>query len=349
MARVTLQTIADDLGVSRTTVSNAFSRPDQLTDELRQRILDHAERLGYGGPDAAARMLRRGSTGALGLLFTEALPYAFEDPYIVGLLQGIADATQQAGVGLLIVPVASGQEHDAVRNALVDGFCVFGMPADHPAVAEARRRGIPIVFIDEALDDDRPFIGIDDRAAARAAAAHVLDLGHRRLAILSMRLRHDGREGPVDPARMGHPSLRITRDRIAGYLDAVAEAGLDATAVPVIEAARSDRDRGRRLAGALLDGEHPPTVVLALADQLALGALDAAADRGIDVPGGLSVVGFDDVPDAALAGLTTVRQPIRAKGREAGRLLLSGDDAPRDRVLLPTELVVRATTAPPRA
>ena len=108
MAAVTLQSIADELGVSRTTVSNAYNRPDQLTLELRSRILDTARRLGYGGPDAAARILRTGRRNAIGLVFTEDLRYVFADPVTSAFLAGVADAAARAGTGLTLLPVPAG-------------------------------------------------------------------------------------------------------------------------------------------------------------------------------------------------------------------------------------------------
>src|SRR5215208_6281333 len=106
---VTLQTIADRLGVSRTTVSNAYGRPDQLNPALREQILALAKELGYAGPDAAGRMLRRGKADALGVLFTDVLAYAFTDPAAVLLLQGIAEAAGEAEVGLVLLPAPAGR------------------------------------------------------------------------------------------------------------------------------------------------------------------------------------------------------------------------------------------------
>ena len=103
MERVTLQTIADRVGVSRTTVSNAFSRPDQLKEELRQRIMEVAEELDYPGPNPAARTLRRGRAGVIGVVFTETLSYAFADSYAVGFLRGLASVAEQSGTGLHLI------------------------------------------------------------------------------------------------------------------------------------------------------------------------------------------------------------------------------------------------------
>ena len=132
--RVTLQTIADHLGVSRTTVSNAYNRPDQLGDELRDSILAAAAQLGYRGPDAVARMLRTGRVGAIGLLFTEDLRFVFTDPDTTRFMQGVAETSALAGTGLTLLPVPDGLDvgDSAVPSAAVDGYLVFSVVEGHP-------------------------------------------------------------------------------------------------------------------------------------------------------------------------------------------------------------------------
>src|SRR5919108_6451372 len=147
--RVTLQTIADRLGVSRTTVSNAYNRPDQLAPALRERILAKARELGYSGPDPAARRLRSGRRDVVGLLLTEQLSYAFTDPAAVLLLQGIARASERAGLALLLIPEHGPGVRNAVHDAVVDAFCIYSMPAGHPNVLAALERRLPMIAVDE--------------------------------------------------------------------------------------------------------------------------------------------------------------------------------------------------------
>jgi DNA-binding LacI/PurR family transcriptional regulator len=128
-----LASLAAELGVSRTTVSNAYNRPDQLSAPLRAKVLEAARRLGYPGPDPVARSLRTRRAGAVGLLLTEALSYAFRDPVATGFLEGLALACEKAGQGLLLVPVSP--EHAdvaAVHQAGVDGFIVYSVSEDDP-------------------------------------------------------------------------------------------------------------------------------------------------------------------------------------------------------------------------
>ncbi|MEO3873938.1 LacI family DNA-binding transcriptional regulator [Nonomuraea sp. B12E4] len=349
MARVTLQTIADRLGVSRATVSYAFSRPDQLSDGLRRRILEVADELGYAGPNPTARSLRLGRAGALGLLFGETLAYAFADPYAIGFFQGLATAAEDAGVGLLILPLPHGDRRsDTVKDAVVDAFCVVSLPDGHPALAEVLARKLPVVVVDEPYVPGRPFLGIDEPAAAAAAARHVLELGHRRLGVAMVALNDDGHSGWAGRDRQEGAVFEAMRRRRSGYQRACEEAGVDWAGVPLYELARNSRESGRRAGHALLGLDPRPTAILTNTDVLALGVLDAAADLGLQVPGELSVVGFSDSA-AEEAGLTTIRQAKQEIGEAAGRLLLSGEAARPERLIFPYELVVRSSTAPPPA
>jgi DNA-binding LacI/PurR family transcriptional regulator len=203
---------------------------------------------------------------------------------------------------------------------------------------------LPVVIADTPHIAGVPFVSIDDRGGARAAAQHLLDLGHRRLAVASLRLREDDRTGLLGRDRRDAATYRVTRERLRGYADAITAAGIDWDAVPVYEGHPNSRALGADAAGALLALDPPPTALLAMSDEIAPGAIDGAHA----VPGQLSVVGFDDNPAATSRGLTTIRQPLVDKGRAAGRMLLEAlaGGTPAD-VTLPTELVVRSSTAPP--
>jgi DNA-binding LacI/PurR family transcriptional regulator len=356
--RVTLQTIADRVGVSRTTVSNAFSRPDQLKEELRQRIMEVAEELGYPGPNPAARTLRRGRAGVIGVVFTEALSYAFADSYAVGFLRGLARVAEQSSTGLHLIGWPSpGVAEEVIGDAVVDGFCLFS-PEGHPLVEAVMRRRLPVVTVDHPYVPGVPFVGIEDRTAACEVATHLLDLGHRRVAIVAaqpMAVQPDRRRTSVKRGPDGSPDVDLGgehrfgagRARLAGYYDACVKGRLAWENVP-LHRTTNDREIARRAAERILDLWPRPTAVIAATDEIAFGVMDVAAQRGIEIPGELSVVGFDDVPAAEPAGLTTVRQPIIEKGTIAGRLLLEPvREDPAPCVLMEHRLVVRRTTAPP--
>ena len=351
--RTTLQTIADHLGVSRTTVSNAYNRPDQLGGDLRENIFAAAAELGYRGPDAAARMLRTGRMGAIGLLFTEDLRFVFTDPDTTHFMQGVAETSALAGTGLTLLPVPSGVDvgETAVPTAAVDGYLVFSVADGHPALEWILRRGAPVVVVDEPdLEGVTSFVGIDDRVGAAMAAEHLLRLGHRRLGVLLGRLTVDATRGPVSDERLQQATVRVARERMAGYLDAVVAADLGCEALLVWEAGGNGPDAGRRAALEMLDAHPDITAILCFNDQLAIGAAQAGERSGRAIPVDLSIVGFDDIPRAATwdPPLTTIRQPLVDKGRAAAQLLLQQiADGGRRRIQLPIELVVRGSTAVP--
>ena len=285
--RVTLQTLADALGVSRTTASNAFNRPDQLNPALRERVLALAAELGYAGPDPAGRALRSGRSGAIGVLLTERLSYAFGDPAAVATLRGLAEAAETAGISLALLPVPLGsgpQAQEAVARALVDACFVYALPEGHPSVAAALERRIPLVVADTPHVPGVPLVSIDDRGGARAAAQHLLDLGHRRIAVASFRLREEDRTGLVGRERREQSTYRVTRERLAGYADAITGAGIDWGELPIYEGNPNSRRLGTEAVTALLKLDPPPTAILAMSDEIALGAIDGAYAAGLSSP-----------------------------------------------------------------
>lgn len=354
-ARLTLRDLAGSLGVSKTTVSNAFSRPDQLSPELRDRILEAARAAGYAGPHPIARMLKTRRAGAIGLILPASLPMALDDDVANELLRGIADACEERRLGLLVVPgVAQAADPRTITDVAVDGFVAFSLPKDAPGLAAVLERRLPLVIVDQPRLPGTDRVGIDDRAGARAVTEHLVGLGHRRFAIASLPIRDDGYNGPASAARLATATYDVPTERIAGYRDALAAAGIDADAVPIHECAHSTEELGRQAADALLALDPRPTAILGMTDRLAMGAMVAARARGLDLPGDLSVVGFDDLPGAAHVrpALTTVRQPLRLKGYAAARLLLDGAEGGAEGAAaggfldLRAELVIRRSSGP---
>ncbi|GAA4852959.1 LacI family DNA-binding transcriptional regulator [Saccharopolyspora rosea] len=347
----TLASLAAELGVSRTTVSNAYNRPDQLSPELRKRVLETARRLGYPGPDPVARSLRTRKAGAVGLLLTENLSYAFRDPGAVQFLEGLALACEDAGQGLLLIP-ASPEREDvaAVHRAGVDGFVVYSVPEDDPHLAAVLERPVPVVIADQPQLDNLDWVGPDDARAIKAMADHLIGLGHRRIGVSCMRLARGRNDGPASVQRQANASFHVQKARLTALAEAFSEAGVDWTKVPVVERFDHTTASGASAAAQLLEMDPEITAVVCTSDILALGALSEARNRGLRVPEDLTVTGFDGIPDAERANLTTVRQPVLEKGRASGRLLLEAGEPGRPRrVQLETQLIVGATSAPPRS
>jgi DNA-binding LacI/PurR family transcriptional regulator len=347
----TLASLAAELGVSRTTVSNAYNRPDQLSPELRRRVLETARRLGYPGPDPVARSLRTRKAGAVGLLLTENLSYAFRDPAALGFLEGLALACEDAGTGLMLIP-ASPEREDvaAVHRAGVDGFVVYSVPDDDPHLAAVLERPVPTVVCDQPDISNVDRVGIDDRSAMTELARHLIAMGHRRVGVVCMRLARDRNDGYVSVDRQHAAHFHVQRSRLAGLALAFSEAGVDWSQVPVVERFDHNTASGESAAAQVLDRDPSITALICTSDILALGAMNEAKRRGLRVPEDLTVTGFDGIHEAERAHLTTVRQPVLEKGRAAGKLLLDVGERTRPRAVnLPTELIIGSTSAPPRA
>ena len=340
--RIRLRDVAERAGVSVGSASQAFGRPDLVSDDVRKRVLAAAAALGYAGPDPAARRLRTGRAGAIGVLFAERLEYQFTDPAAPAFLRGVAAAIRRAPTGLLLIPDSRQRVEMArtVREAAVDGFLIYSTPQNDPRVDAALARRLPVVTIDSPRGAATPFVGIDDREAARSAATYLRGLGHERVAVLSFITTLD---------RAGTLRLDLSVERLEGYREGLG----DVWDPSLVRTCRPNAPRPARDATLdLLRAPDPPTAILAMSDILALGALEGAAELGVDVPGRLAVVGFDDSPAAlhATPPLTTVAQPFEEKGRLATRWLLEeierGEQTPDEhaRAILPTELVVRGST-----
>lgn len=351
MGRVTLQTIADRVGVSRMTVSNAFSRPDQLSARLRDQILAVADELGYVGPDPTARALASGTAGAIGLLLSDTVPYALTDEVAMQFMAGIADELGSSGLALTLLSAAPRDGVVQARDVAIDGALVYSCDPDSSAVGWLMRRRLPLVFVDQAPAPGIPSINVDDRLGAYAAARHLVDLGHRMVAIVTTGYR--GNFGiltnPLDPI-----AAHAERQRMLGWLEALGEADIEPIVVRQPHA--DPQDNGYDGMQAILDSGGRPTGILCFSDAIAGGVIRALRDAGLRVPEDVSVIGFDDNPIARRMqpALTTVRQDAQGKGRAAAAALISaithadGRTARRGRhVLLPTELIIRDSTAPP--
>ncbi len=337
--RPTSSEVAAAAGVSRSAVSFAFNNPQRISAQTRERILAVADELGYT-PNTLARMLQAGTTNSIGVLLPQRLARILENPYYARFLMGVGQVCDQEGYTLLLTPPLQDSVLKAIPYAAVDGFIVCGLETDRGEVAELERRDIPFVLIDSDAYDGAPSVEVDDRGGARDVARYLLDLGHRRLAVLSMDPGPDvavrGYRGPLGR-------------RMAGITDALATVGMTLGDVRLAEVPVTRTDGYRATRDLMAD--DPPTAILALSDVLAYGAIDALQDLGLDVPKHVSVTGFDDLAESAWSRprLTTVRQPIVTKGRTAADFLISAirdqDQHPHQR--LGTSLVVRESATEP--
>lgn len=332
--------VAREAGVSKTAVSFAFNSPSRLAPETATRIRGVADSLGYR-PHPVARMLSRGRTRSVGVLTPQALSVVFSNPFFGAFTEGVAAAAEQEGYALHFISPLHGSLADAMGRATVDGVVAIGLAATHPEVEQVRAAGLPLVMVDSSALPDQPGVVVDDEGGARAAAEHLLELGHRDVLVAAVE--------PAAPAPR-EDEAGAMRLRLRGYRAAFAARGLDLGPERVIAAPASVEGGIAVLRRARTAGLRP-TAILAMSDAMAIGIIRAAGEEGLAIPGDLSVVGFDDIDLARhlSPALTTVHQPIRQKGESAVRLLLSvveRRDPRPEQLRLATRLVVRASTGP---
>ncbi|HEX2767549.1 MAG TPA: LacI family DNA-binding transcriptional regulator [Candidatus Limnocylindria bacterium] len=351
MARPRIDDVARRAGVSKTAVSFAFNQPEHLNAATRERILAAAAELGYR-PSPIARRLARRRTDQIGLVVPQSTHDIFANPFLPELVRGIGDMCDAEGIAVVIVPPVGGSISRAVEAALVDGLILLGLVPDHPELGEVRRAGTPLVGLDTEGFVGHDVIGIDDVDATRRAAEHLHGLGHRDVAVVLIAEHPDS---PIDE-RSGISARRLRGVRQGFGLNGEGGPSADgSTRLRVLSAPVSEEGGRAAFAAIAGDGDgEMPTAVMAMSDVTAIGLVGAALDAGLRLPDELSIVGFDDIPAASWTSprLTTVHQPIREKGRRAAQQLIrairSGPEHQPVVELLPTRLVVRGSTAPPR-
>lgn len=324
-------------GVSRTTVSFVLNdRPDaNIGDETRQRVRAAAAELEYH-VHGAARALAGGGSQTIGLVLRQNPEQVAADALLADTLWGIGAEAHKHGYRVLVEPLPpeGGRYSDLVRSQRVDGLIVSGPRSDDEELALLVEESFPIILQGSLPGLAAPSIDVDNRAGARTAVDHLIDLGHRRIACVTNAPR----------------AYTAAQERLTGYRDALLNAGLAYDEGLVVEGA-FDATSGWLAIRELFDRTADVTAVFVASDVVAFGAMRGLREAGRRVPRDISVVGFDDI---ALARhfdppLTTVHLPARALGEAAGRALvdrLAGRPG-GERLLLATELVVRESTAPP--
>ncbi|SEQ02388.1 DNA-binding transcriptional regulator, LacI/PurR family [Devosia sp. YR412] len=347
---IKLKDVAKAAGVSQGTASNVFSKPDVVREEVREHVLQVAKELGYAGPSVTGRLLRAGKVNAVGVAAIEPISYFFEDLWARQLMAQISEICDARGAGVALVS-ALNDERLAwnIQSALVDGFILLCVEGGEKLVDVTRQRQLPYVALAiGAADSTIPAIGVDNAGGARMAAEHVIGLGHRRLAILSTLINECSSAGLRTPDEMLAALYSTSRDRALGYWEAMAAAGIARDAVPIFET-HEDEASTHAMMAEMFAVEAAPTAVLAMSDKIAMWAVDWLFRSGRSVPGDVSVIGFDDVPEAGVATpkLTTMAQPMAEIARLAVDAALGGKQVEGRRILT-TKLMVRESTAPPR-
>jgi len=333
-SRPTQRQIAEEAGVSRTTVSLVLNDVPgvRISPKTRQRILEVARRLNYH-PDAAARSLVSGCTHTIGFVLCQSPDRVFADAFLPKVLRGVGDAVQENGFRVLIHSVEDVTAPEAyiglVREKHTDGIILSGPRSDDQQLPRLKAEGFPVVLLGQLHGSNIPFVDVDNVGAARQAVEHLVELGHRRIGMIT--------NAPL--------AYTAARDRLAGYRQALEEAGLPFDE-GLVRYGDFREESGRVAMKQLLDLPVSPTAIFAASDLVAFGVLVAIKERHLTIPDDVALVGFDDVQLAHYVDppLTTVRLPAYELGYGAATLLtklIGGEPVKEQEILLQTELVVR--------
>ena len=331
----TLEDVARLAGVSRSTVSRVINDHPNVRPETRERVWQAIHRSGYR-PHAVARSLVTRRTQIIGMVIPEAVTTLFTDPFFPLLLRGATEACNAHHYQLLLSlfddPAGQGEIYQRVlRNGYLDGVIVASASQDDPLIPKLLHDRIPFVSVGRHPNERTHYVDADNVTGARMAVEHLIRLGHRRIATITGRL-----------------DMTAGQDRLEGYRQA-----LQAHHVPVEErlVVEGDFTESSGTVGMQRLLPASPSAVFVASDMMAIGALKALRQAGWQVPQDIALASFDDIPVASAIEptLTTVRQPIERMGSMAVDLLLSvlegpsEEEAPAHRIILPTELVVRAS------
>lgn len=332
---VTIVDVAREAGVSYSTVSRVVNNKSYVKPETRQRVLETMNRLGYQA-NLAARSLASGRSNVIGLLVHGTI-----SQYTGEIIRGIDDALVTAHYEMMLYTShrQKSREVDYVNmmvRGLADGLLLL-LPLDPEKYLDSlRRQGFPYVLIDRKGDSDKdPSVTTANREGVYKAIRYLIELGHRRIGCIT-----------------GNLDIAVAVERLEAYKQALADYHIPFDPELVLEGDFL-QPSGVVNGNELLALPYPPTAIFASSDLMALGVMDVARARGLKIPEDLSLIGFDDIPMAAVAypGLTTVRQPLEDIGRIAAEILLraiNNPEQPPEVVVVPTELIIRGTTAPLR-
>ena len=331
---VTIRDVAKHAGVGVGTVSRVLNKSESVRESTRIKVLTAIDELNYS-PSSVARYLSGGKAMVLGV----TVPF-FTNDSVVRRLQGIVSVLANSDYDLVLFDVEKSENQEEllgniVQRSLVDGLLILSMQPAGSDLDRFLESGIPAVFVD-SYHPDLPSVVVDNEMGAWIATRHLLDLGHRCIGYMS--------DYPDNPFNRS-PVI----DRFAGYCRALKEGGQSYKPDYYVEAGVNRHD-ARKKAYALLDRDDRPTAIFAYCDIQAIGVIEAARELGLRIPEDLSIIGYDGIEAAEYMQLTTIRQSLFDSGVRGAELLLQmmeGRLLEDKKLVLPTELVVRKTTAPP--
>lgn len=336
--RVTISDVAKQAGVSITTVSFAYNRPEQVGDNTIVRIKKVAEELGYS-PNLYAKALLSGCSNTIGVLVPQGLESIYANPFYPELFRGIGQVCDEKNYGLNIISPVEGSLENAINRALVDGFIVVGINESHKEVAPLIKRDIPLIFIDGDVENNY-CINSDDENGAYLAAKYFCEKGIQDIAIFNF-------ETPDFYKSEGFYGVGGMRMR--GYKRALEEFGMSWNKVIKIPTHASIKG-GYHQFEKLIKNRRVPRAILAVSDVMAIGILQAAIKYNLNAPIDFELIGFDNIVMSKYVhpSLSTVHQPVLEKGQISAEILfslLNKEDMVFDQnTLLSTKIIHRGST-----
>ena len=334
MAGATIRDVAKQAGVGVGTVSRVLNNSTSVSESTRQKVMAAIKILDYS-PSLLARRLSLGKTLTIGVI----LPF-FTNPSYTERLRGILSVLSESEYDMILYNVEDIERRNAYfttvpKREQVDGLLIITLTPDDQEVSRFVKANVPSVLID-SYHPELSRVIVDDFAGAYEATKHLIQLGHRKI-------------GHIGDYLENKFNFRPVQERFLGYYQALEEADIPYRPEYQRQGPHS-REDAQHMTHELLNLPDPPTAIFAYSDTQAYGVLEAARERQLQVPQELSVIGFDDIEVSSYLHLTTIRQPLFESGVAGGQLLLDmlrRENNKVQEIILPTELIVRKTTAPP--
>lgn len=328
------------MGISHTTISNAWNNPDKLSAELRERIFNYAAQIGFQGPDKLARALRTGKSDTIGVIFNDSMSYVFIDPHDIKLMRGIAVRCEEQNINLVLIPLRKGaSDKTPSLTTLVDGYILNATHNSAAVIQQTLARQLPVVTLDFQLPQYSS-VSIDNASAMRDIANYLVAKGHRHFGIIAFAsrpgaqgMRHLGR------AITGDNTLMLTR--VNACREAFRQHAIPLSTSWLYET-QHDEQHGELAAEALLNAHPEITALICLSDRFAVGAVNYCQRHSLAIPQRVAITGFDNLAQQVNGiGLTTIAQDAERKGEIAVELLLN--NGPVTHHALEYQLIVRET------
>jgi DNA-binding LacI/PurR family transcriptional regulator len=336
--RLTLKEVAQEIGVSTATVSNAFNRPSQLSQELREEILQSCKEMGYAGPHAESRQLRTSKTKVIGVMLSHQLSYSFSDPVANLVLQGISQVFEKPEYNILVVPSRRELKSLSGLESFVEGFIIYGPPsADRLKELNYHRKAI--IAIDFNLDN-AVSININNQKAAKECANFGFKHAPKHSVVLGLRISDNAHTANLEQTSLYEAENNIMVQRLLGFEEAALSNNITIPKSHIWSIPDNTHFLAYETAKYVLQQIPRPELLLCMSDRIALSAIQAAKDLGLSVPEDILITGFDGIDEGKTSSttLTTIEQPSMEKGRAAAEIFLG--EREEENLILHAPLVI---------